>query len=88
MNKTTALLPESTANQWDRATYAFLAEKQRRSGSDRTVLPTSATKESLRQRPKVEFPRHANCPSLLTTLNIGGLAAGTSPALRPSPCPA
>ncbi len=37
MNHTTALLPESTANQWDKATYAFLAEKQRRSGSDRTV---------------------------------------------------
>lgn len=37
MTTGTALLPESTANQWDRATYAFLAEKQRRSGSDRTV---------------------------------------------------
>ena len=31
---TTALSPESTANAWDRATYAFLAENQRRSGSD------------------------------------------------------
>jgi len=37
MTTGTALLPESTANAWDRATYAFLAEKQRRSGSDRTV---------------------------------------------------
>ncbi|MSQ14244.1 MAG: hypothetical protein EXR50_00040 [Dehalococcoidia bacterium] len=37
MNKTTALLPKSTADRWDQTMYAFLAEKQRRSGSDRTV---------------------------------------------------
>ena len=37
MNHTTALLPESTADRWDKAMYAFLADKQRRSGSDRTV---------------------------------------------------
>ncbi|GEM_PF-2383020 len=37
MTATTAILPESTAGPWDKATYAFLAEKQRRSGSDRTV---------------------------------------------------
>ena len=32
-----AYLDESTASSWDRTLYAFLAEKQRRSGSDRTV---------------------------------------------------
>ncbi len=37
MNNTTALLPDSTAGPWGKAMYAFLAEKQRRSGSDRTV---------------------------------------------------
>ncbi len=37
MNKSTALLPNSTADKWDQAMYAFLAEKQRRSGSNRTV---------------------------------------------------
>lgn len=37
MNQTTALLPDSTTDPWERAMYAFLAEKQRRSGSNRTV---------------------------------------------------
>ncbi len=37
MNKSTALLPNSTADKWDQAMYAFLAAKQRRSGSNRTV---------------------------------------------------
>jgi hypothetical protein len=32
-----AYLDESTASGWERSLYAFLAEKQRRSGSDRTV---------------------------------------------------
>ena len=46
MTTGTALLPESTANQWDRASYAFLAEKQRRSGSDRTVAGYSGVVSS------------------------------------------
>ena len=37
MNNAIAYLDESTASSWDRTLYAFLAEKQRRSGSDRTV---------------------------------------------------
>ena len=32
-----AYLDESTISGWERSLYAFLAEKQRRSGSDRTV---------------------------------------------------
>jgi hypothetical protein len=32
-----AYLEESTVSGWERSLYAFLAEKQRRSGSDRTV---------------------------------------------------
>ena len=32
-----AYLDESTVSGWERSLYAFLAEKQRRSGSDRTV---------------------------------------------------
>ena len=37
MNNAIAYLDESTVSGWDRTLYAFLAEKQRRSGSDRTV---------------------------------------------------
>ena len=38
-----AYLDESTASGWERTLYAFLAEKQRRSGSLRTVqMPTRA----------------------------------------------
>jgi hypothetical protein len=36
MNTKVAYLDESAAG-WQRSLYAFLAEKQRRSGSDRTV---------------------------------------------------
>ena len=32
-----ALTPDRTASGWDRSLYAFLAEKQQRSGSMRTV---------------------------------------------------
>ena len=38
MNNTVAYLDESTASGWHGSLYAFLAEKQRRSGSMRTVL--------------------------------------------------
>ncbi len=37
MTRSTAILTESNAGPWDKAVYAFLAEKQRRSGSNRTV---------------------------------------------------
>ena len=37
MPKTTLALPSPDATDWDHATYAFLAEKERRSGSMRTV---------------------------------------------------
>jgi hypothetical protein len=33
----TLALPDPNATDWDHATYAFLAEKERRSGSMRTV---------------------------------------------------
>ncbi len=39
MNNTTALLPNSTADKWDQAMYAFLAEKQRRSSPGLSGLP-------------------------------------------------
>ena len=32
------LVPGSEAGRWDQAIYAFLAEKERRSGSMRTVV--------------------------------------------------
>ena len=32
-----AYLDDSNVSGWERSLYAFLAEKQRRSGSDRTV---------------------------------------------------
>lgn len=37
MTTTTAILLDSNADPWQRELYAFLAEKQRRSGSLRTV---------------------------------------------------
>ena len=37
MPKAIAYLDESTAADWSRILYAFLAEKERRSGSKRTV---------------------------------------------------
>src|SRR5665213_413735 len=37
MRNATLALPDPNATDWDHATYAFLAEKERRSGSMRTV---------------------------------------------------
>ena len=38
MSTSRAILTDSTpTNKWDQAIYAFSAEKQRRSGSNRTV---------------------------------------------------
>ena len=37
MPNAVAYLDESTAAGWERTLYAFPAEKERRSGSDRTV---------------------------------------------------
>ena len=37
VNNAIAYLDESTASAWERTLYAFLAEKERRSGSLRTV---------------------------------------------------
>lgn len=70
MTATTAILPESTAGPWDRATYAFLAEKQRRSGSDRTVQGYSGMLRHF-------FGTEGKTPDLVTSQDVFVWAYGT-----------
>ena len=77
--QTTITTFDNTAEGWERALYAFLAEKERRSGSRRTVEGYSRMLQHF-------FGRSANRPiaSRARRCSPGGTASG-SPAssLRP-----
>jgi hypothetical protein len=45
-----ALIRPGAVDQWDQALYAFMAEKERRSGSMRTVLSYSRMLQALLRR--------------------------------------
>ena len=69
MATTLAYLDESTASGWDRSLYAFLAEKQRRSGSDRTVLSYSRMLNDF-------FGRVGKTPDMITSQDAFAWAYG------------
>jgi len=71
-------LPNGTTSQWDRAFYAFLAEKERRSGSTRTVQAYSAILQDFFGK-LGKPPDHATPPDIFTfAYHIG--ASGKSPS--------
>ena len=63
------LLDESKASTWERTLYAFLAEKQRRSGSDRTVQSYSRMLNDF-------FGRVHETPDAVTTADAFAWAYG------------
>ena len=76
----TALIRRGEIDQWDQALYAFLAEKERRSGSMRTVQSYSRMLQHF-------FGAVAKTPERITSPSCSaGPTASGSPAsgLRPS----
>jgi integrase/recombinase XerC len=69
MNKTFAIAPESGVNGWQRTLYAFLVEKQQRSGSNRTVEGYSRMLQDF-------FGRMGKQPDLVTAQDIFVYAHG------------
>ena len=67
---TVAYLDESTTAGWERTLYAFLAEKERRSGSLRTV-------QSYRRMLNDFFGRAAKTPDAVTSQDVFTWAYGT-----------
>jgi site-specific recombinase XerD len=65
-----AYLDESTAAGWERTLYAFLAEKERRSGSQRTVQSYSRMLRDF-------FGRTGNTPDEVTSQDVFTWAYGT-----------
>jgi len=63
MNNAIAYLDESAAADWSRTLYAFLAEKQRRSGSDRTVQSYSRMLHDF-------FGRSSRTPDEVTSADV------------------
>ena len=76
MPTTIAYLDESTASDWERTLYAFLAEKQRRSGSDRTVQSYSRMLRDF-------FGRAGKTPDQVETADAFAWAYGTGLSGRP-----
>src|SRR3954452_7781553 len=64
-----AYLDESPGAGWERTLYAFLAEKQKRSGSDRTVQSYSRMLHDF-------FGRSAKTPDAVTTQDVFAWAYG------------
>lgn len=60
MTATTAIVLDSNPDPWQRAMYAFLAEKERRSGSLRTVYGYSGMMRHF-------FGRAGKTPDLVTS---------------------
>src|SRR5215212_3802364 len=69
MNNSIAYLDESAAG-WERSLFAFLAEKQRRSGSMRTVQSYSRMLQHF-------FGRASKTPDLVTSQDVFAWAYGT-----------
>jgi len=65
-----AYLDESTAAGWERTLYAFLAEKERRSGSTRTVQSYSRMLRDF-------FGRSSTTPDVVTSADVFAWAYGT-----------
>ncbi len=70
MNANVAYLDESAAAGWDRTLYAFLAEKERRSGSLRTVQSYSRMLNDF-------FGRVSKAPDEVTSQDVFAWAYGT-----------
>ena len=70
MNNAVAYLDESTAAGWERSLYAFLAEKERRSGSFRTVQSYSRMLQHF-------FGRAGKTPDQVTSQDVFAWAYGT-----------
>src|SRR5687767_714700 len=64
-----AYLDESTVSGWERSLYAFLAEKQRRSGSNRTVQSYSRMLNDF-------FGRAGKTPDMVTSQDVFAWAYG------------
>jgi hypothetical protein len=69
MNKSIAYLDESAAG-WERSVYAFLAEKERRSGSLRTVQSYSRMLQDF-------FRRLSKAPDAVDSQDVFAWAYGT-----------
>ena len=69
MTTNVAYLDESTAAGWERTLYAFLAEKERRSGSKRTV-------ESYSRMLRDFFGRSSATPDVVTSAYVFAWAYG------------
>lgn len=70
---------DDSASTWDRALYAFLAEKERRSGSRRTV-------ESYSRMLQDFFGRLGKSPDQVTSTDVSAYAHGVGRSGRePSP---
>ncbi len=70
-----ALVPEPTGDAWARATYAFLAEKEKRSGSRRTV-------ESYARMLRDLLGRTGRRPDEITSQDVFGWAYGVGASGR------
>ena len=73
-----AYLDESTAAAWERAVYAFLAEKERRSGSLRTSSPTlacSTTSSAAPARHRTKSLRRTSSPGRMAAASLAGSRA-------------
>ena len=71
MPNAVAYLDESTASGWERTLYAFLAEKERRSGSLRTVQSYSRMLQHF-------FGRGGKAPDEVTSQDVFAWAYGTA----------
>ena len=78
MTSNITYLDESTASGWERSLYAFLAEKQRRSGSDRTVQSYSRMLRDF-------FGRAGKMPDQVTSQDVFAWAYGVGLTGR-QPC--
>jgi site-specific recombinase XerD len=75
MTEAELVLFDDTAPAWERAFYAFLAEKERRSGSRRTVDAYSSTLQRF-------FGRLGKPPDQVTSQDVFGFAYGRGPSGR------
>ena len=76
MNNAIAYLDESTAAGWERSLYAFLAEKERRSGSLRTVQSYSRMLQHF-------FGQAGKTPDAITSQDVFTWAYGTGLSGKP-----